>query len=218
VFERSSGDRKDFREMSASKKSRSLFAQMRDKQRHEDIAQIRNKQRHDDAVPSAALLDEEAMRAVERCRDGLCDSGERQFVSIDFFEAMQFAAFGLNIDFASVVAPHFGCLDDYDRCIYTWRGSLGTWVQLMFDEMSRAMLTLVGVPQIDKLVGSFVYEVSTERGALRLRDVGAYGEVLIQPIVDSSDVLLCIPERKVQLVLTNETPQRLRLTPPGSVE
>jgi hypothetical protein len=191
--------------MSASKKARSIFAQLRSKQL-------------EDSGPGESLIDEEAMRAVERCRDGLHDPDGRQFVSVDFIEALQFAAFGLNVDFATVVAPHFGCLDDYDRCIYTWRGALGAWVQLMFDEMNRALLTLVGVPQVEKLVGSFVYEVSSERGALRMPDVGAYGEVLVRPIVDSSNVLLCIPERKVQLVLTNETPQRLRLTPPGSVE
>lgn len=153
------------------------------------------------------ILDPEALYAVEQCARGA--AGERQLVSGEFIQSLRDAAIVLGIDFASVVEPHFGSLGEYDQCVYTWRGA-GAWATLMFDtQQQRAMLALIGAPSVDKLVGAFAYSTCNERDALRLIDVGPYAEMLVQPIAGSHDVRLIVPELRTELVLRNETPDRL---------
>lgn len=178
--------------------SRSLFAQQREKSRA--------------AVKCGDLLDPEAVYAVEQCARGQYGLA-KQFVSIEFMEALREAAFALDVEFGSVVEPHFATLAEYDRCVYSWCGSTGHWATLMFDGARHAMLALVGVPRVDKLVGTFAYGVCGERSALRLTGVGPYAELLVQPLPDSNNVLLVVPEARVELELHNETPQRLRMAP-----
>lgn len=187
--------------MSASNnRSRSLFAERR--------AQLAAKSAQKPGVD----IDPDAIYAVEQCANGAYKQGERQLVPIGFIEALRDAAFALDIDFGGVVAPHFDTLDEYDRCVYTWRsGDSCGWAVLLFDGMRRAMLTLKDVPGIAKLVGTFAYSVCPERGALRLHDVGPYAEVLVEP--DGGNVRLRVPEAKTTLVLNNETPERLRVAP-----
>lgn len=180
--------------MSANR-SRSLFAQHRERKR---LIQ----QANEHGEPQFG----EALYVVEQCATGA--RREYEIISAEFMELLRDAARVLNVNFDAIVAPHFGLLADYHRCVYTWRGPGGGWATLAFDS-GHAMLTLIGAPRIDKLVGSFAYSICSERGALRLRNVGPYAELLLQPIERSSDVLLVVPETHTKLVLQNETPHRL---------
>lgn len=175
-------------------RSRSLFAQQRIQQRIES---------DDD------MLYGDALRAVEQCVEQNGVTPVRQFVSNEFIELLRDAAIVLDVDFDTQIAPHFASLADYDRCVYSWRGVTGTWATLMFDGSRHAMLTLLGAPRIDKLVGTFAYGVCSERNVLRIRDVGPYAEMLVQPIAGTDNVLLVVPELRTELVLQNETPHRL---------
>jgi hypothetical protein len=183
---------------SNAKRARSLFAQQREQSRV--------------AAKSDDTLDAEAVYAVEQCLSGQCDAA-RQFVSTEFMEALREAAFALGVEFSSCVEPHFATLAEYDRCVYSWRDGAGHWATLMFDGARSAMLALVGAPHIQKLVGTFAYSVCGERSALRLTDVGPYAELLVRPLPDSSNVLLIVPEARLELELYNETPQRVRTAP-----
>lgn len=182
--------------MSSSKRARSLFAQQRMK-----------------ATKSAPIegIDSEVIYAVEQCVAGAYAGSARQVVPIGFMEQLRDAAFCLNVDFATQVAPFFNSLEEFDRCIFTWRGASKCWAVLMFDGVRRAELALVGVPGMQKLVGTFTYSICPERTALRLHDVGPYAEVLAEP--DGSDVVLRVPDTGATIKLINQTPEHLRIAP-----
>lgn len=185
--------------VATAKRARSLFVQQREK-----IKVV---------AKSDIALDADAVYAVETCLAGRCEA-TRQFVSREFMEALKEAAFALGVEFSSRVQPHFTTLADYDKCVYRWRDGTGHWCMLMFDgEQYAAMLALIGAPRIQKLVGTFAYSVCSERGALRLINVGPYAEVLVRPLTDSSNVLLIVPEAKLELELYNETPQYVCMAP-----
>lgn len=157
-----------------------------------------------------AALDPAAIYAVEQCVQGQYRNTPQQLVTAGFIEALRDAAFAANVDFAAAVEPFFVALDSYDRCVFSWRGLDGCWAMLMFGERDRAMLSVVGAPRLQKLVGSFPYCVCDTRKALRITDVGSYPELLISPCADcSGDVTLSVPGTDVALHMRNETPQRL---------
>lgn len=186
--------------MSARSKARSIFAKQMAAKRAEARSSVH------------AALNEEAVFMVNQCINGQRD-GIYECVSLDFIEDLRDAAFSLGVDYEQMVAPYFHTLAEYERCIYTWYGASGEWVTLLFNKYHKALLTIVGAPRIDKLVGSFAYNMSAERKVLCISDVGPYAEILVQPVAGSSDVLLVVPERKLELLLTNQTPQRLCTAP-----
>jgi hypothetical protein len=180
----------------ARAKSRSLFARRQELKRVVDNACV--------------TIDPVALYEVEQCISGRCDE-EPQCVSAQFIQALRDAAFALDVQYETVVAPHFFVLQPYERCVYTWTSANGGWCMLSFDDKTRALLVIVGASRVEKLVGAFAYNVCRERHAIRLTDVGPYSEMLLKPMTTSStDLLLYIPDINVSMPLVNQTPQRLR--------
>jgi hypothetical protein len=158
---------------------------------------------------AAALVDPDALYTVTQCVNGNY-SKDPQCVPLFFIQSLRDASFVMDVDYELHVAPYFFSLEPYERCVYMWTNPTGGWLILAFDSMRRALLTIVGAPRIDKLVGAFPYSMCAERNSIRLANVGPYAEILLEPHDNSTDVIFTIPELNVSMILTNQTPQRLR--------